>query len=188
MKLLKSITRPAVLAGAVVAFTAAGCAAMMSAATVSQAVNMFENGQATGGVPLTVDAKGPVAITDGVELQGFAFGTYDVDATANSITMTLVAQLENLQITNYDATTFDRYYFAFDSKVRSASISPMSDPNFSATVEVLRPGTQVTAAGAFVDGLGTDFTFDKGGILVTIGEGTDLTKISENGGSLTVNF
>ena len=75
------------LAGPVVADTMAA---------VSLAVNFFENGQATGAAPMTVDAKGPVQITDAVELPGFAFQVYDVDFTANSLTMTLIAQLENL--------------------------------------------------------------------------------------------
>lgn len=171
------------------AFSFAAMPAMAdSFGSVTQAVNFFENGQATGGNPMTVDAKGPVEITDAVELPGFAFAVYDVDVTPNSLTMTLIAQLEKLQITLYDDTTFDRYYFAFDAEVTSAELSDTTDGNFSATVEVIEPGTTATAMGAFVEGLPTDYTFENGGILVTVGEGTDLTKISENGGSLTVNF
>ena len=156
--------------------------------TVTQAVNFFENGQATGGNPMTVDAKGPVEITDAVELPGFAFAVYAVDVTSNSLTMTLIAELEKLQITLYDDTTFDRYYFAFDKEVTSAKLSDTSDENFNATVEIVEPGTTVSSKGAFVDGLGTEFTFENGGILITVGEGTDLTKILANGGALTVNF
>ncbi len=156
--------------------------------TVTQAVNFFENGQATGGNPMTVDAKGPVEISDAVELPGFAFAVYDVDVTGDSLTMTLIAQLEKLQITLYDDTTFDRYYFAFDAEVTSAELSDTTDENFSATVEIIEPGATATSMGAFVEGLPTDYTFENGGILVTVGEGTDLTKISENGGSLTINF
>ncbi|CAN0603859.1 unnamed protein product, partial [Ectocarpus sp. 12 AP-2014] len=95
--------------------------------SIAQAVNFFENGQATGGNPMTVDAKGPVEITDAVELPGFAFAVYDVDATPNSVTMKLVAQLEKLQITLYDDTTFDRYYFAFDAPVDSAELADTTD-------------------------------------------------------------
>jgi hypothetical protein len=101
---------------------------------------------------------------------------------------TLIAQLEKLQITLYDDTTFDRYYFAFDKEVSSAELSDMTDANFAADVEILAPGTTVSSKGAFVDGMATDFTFENGGILITIGAGTDLTKITANGGSLTVNF
>lgn len=156
--------------------------------SVSQAVNFFQNGKATGGEPFTVDAKGPVKISDEVEFPGFAFNVYDVDFTTTSLTMTLIAELEKLQITLYDDTTYDRYYFAFDQEITSAELSDTTDENFKASVEIVGPGTQVTSGGAFVDGLPTDFTFEKGGILITIGNGTDLTKISENGGSLTVNF
>lgn len=181
-----------ILATALFASTALSFAAMPAAAdtlsTVAQAVNFFENGQATGGKSMTVDAKGPVEITDAVELPGFAFAVYDVDVTTDSLTMTLIAELEKLQITLYDDTTFDRYYFAFDEEVTSAELSDSTDENFSATVEMIQPGTIVSSVGAFVDGLPTSFTFENGGILITVGEGTDLTKISENGGSLKVNF
>ena len=173
---------------ATLSFTAITPAFAESPETVAQAVNFFENGQATGGNPMTVDAKGPVTITDDVELPGFAFAVYDVDVTSNSLTMKLVAQLEKLQITLYDDTTFDRYYFAFDMEVTSANLSDTSDENFNATVEIVEPGTTVSSKGAFVDGLGTEFTFENGGILITVGEGTDLTKILANGGALTVNF
>jgi len=186
MTFIKRNLATAILTSAALSMTA--LPAMANGATTVQAVNFFENGQATGGNPMTVDAKGPVDVTDAVELSGFAFGTYDVDATENSITMTLVAQLENLQITLYDDTTFDRYYFAFDHEVTSAEIADATDENFAATVEMIAPGTTVSSMGAFVEGLPTEFTFGNGGLLITVGEGTDLTKISENGGSLTVNF
>lgn len=158
------------------------------AKSVSQIVNTFQNGQATGGAEMAVDAKGPVAISDAVELPGFAFNVYDVDATGHSMTMKLVAQLEKLQITNYDATTFDRYYVELDRVVTSAEVAASSDENFSASVEILAPGTQISAAGAFVEGMATSYTFENGAILVTVGEGTDLTKILENNGALTINF
>ena len=137
---------------------------------------------------MAVDVKGPVEITDQVELPGFAFAVYDIDFTADSLTMKLVAQLEKLQITLYDDTTFDRYYYAFDKAVDSAELADTTDENFKAEIEMIAPGTKVSAAGAFVDGMPTDYTFENGGILITIGEGTDLTKVTENGGSLTVNF
>ncbi len=187
MKKLQHTFRVAAFAAAAIAMTA-GPVAADSMTTVSQAVNFFQNAQATGGAPATVDAKGPVEITDQVELPGFAFNVYDVDFTANSVTMKLVASLEKLQITLYDNTTFDRYYFAFDQKVTSAELAESTDENFKAMVEVIQPGTSISAAKAFVDGLGTDFTFENGGIVVTIGEGTDLTKVTENGGAITVNF
>lgn len=170
------------------AIVVAGPAFADMSGNVNHAINFFQNGKFTEGKPLTVDAKGPVEISDQVELPGFAFNVYDIDFTANSLTMTLVAQLDKLKVTLYDDTTFDRYYFAFDQEVTSAELSSETDENFKATVEIIAPGTKVSSNGAFVDGMPTDFTLDKGGILITIGEGTDLTKISENGGSLTVDF
>ncbi len=156
--------------------------------TVETAANLFQNAKATGGQAMTVDAKGPVEITSAVEFPGFAFAVYDVDVTETSLTMTLIAELEKLQITLYDDTTFDRYYFAFDTAVTAAEISSETDENFKASVEILEPGSSVTSAGAFMDGMPTEFVMEHGGLLITIGEGTDLTKISENGGSLTVSF
>lgn len=111
-----------------------------------------------------------------------------MDATANSITMTLVADPANLQVTMYDDTTFDRYYFELDEAVTSASIAASTDENFAATVEILDPGATATTSGTFVKGLATDFTFDNGGILLTIGDGTDLTAISDNDGAITIDF
>lgn len=181
-------TRTALFASATLVLAAASPANADMANTVTQAVNAFQNAKATGGAPMTVDAKGPVDITDAVELPGFAFNVYDLDMTPNSLTMTLVAQLEKLKITLYDDTTFDRYYFAFDQKVTEATLSDTTDENFSAKVDLIAPGTKVTTAGAFVDGLPSEFTLENGGILVTIGDGTDLTKIKANSGSLTVNF
>ena len=181
--------RPAALiAAAAMAAIGAVPAAADTAQTGSQAVNQFQNAQVTGGNPLTVDVKGTVAISDEVELPKFAFAVYDVDFTDESLTMTLVADLEKLQITQYDDTTFDRYYYAFDHEVTSAELSDMTDKNFKATVEIFEPGTSITTAGAFVDGMATDFTFENGGLLITIGAGTDLTKVTEAGGSLTVEF
>lgn len=156
--------------------------------TVNQAVNSFQNAMATGGFAATVDSKGPVAISAGTEFPGFAFGTYDVDVSSDSLTMTLVADPANLMITSYDNTTFDRYYFEFDEPRSSASLAGSTDPDFAATVEILAPGTAVTTSTSFVMGLPTSWTFGNGAILITIGEGTDLTKVSEGGGSLTVDF
>lgn len=187
MTILKLNLRTIVLAYAALG-VAAGPAIANEAGTVTQAVNFFQNGQFTGGAPLTVDVKGPVEISDKIEFPGFAFNVYDVDVTVNSLTMTLIADLEKLKITLYDNTTFDRYFFAFDHQVTSAELSDKTDENFKASLEIVEPGTQMSSKGAFVDGMQTDFTFDLGGILITITEGTDLTKITDNGGSLIVSF
>ena len=188
MNIFNQKARTALFATAAIVLAAATPATAEMAGSLTQAVNAFQNGKATGGAAMTVDAKGPVAITDDVELPGFAFNVYDVDVTSKSLTMTLVAQLEKLQITLYDDTTFDRYYFAFDQAITEAKLADTTDANFAATVEIIEPGTKVSTAGAFVAGLPSEFTFENGGILITVGEGTDLTKISENGGSLTVSF
>jgi hypothetical protein len=185
---LFSTVRCKLLVSVIVGVGAIGNVHADSAGTLVQAVNTFQNAKATGGAAMTVDAKGPVDITDAVELPGFAFQVYDIDIAKDKLTMKLVAALEKLQITQYDETTFDRYYFAFDKNVSQAEISSETDDNFSATVELIEPGTQVSTEGAFVDGMPKQFTFENGGMLITVGEGTDLTKISEAGGALTVRF
>ncbi|MEM9603451.1 MAG: hypothetical protein AAGA11_11355 [Pseudomonadota bacterium] len=158
------------------------------ASTLEVAVNTFQNSTATGGAQMTVDAKGPVTIGDTVELPGFAFNVYDVDLTANSVTLTLVADLAKLQITQYDETTFDRYYISLDAPVDSARLSDATHADFAATVDIIAPGTALSTAGAFVQGMASEFSFDTGGLLITIGDGTDLTKIKADGGALTVDF
>lgn len=170
------------------AFTFISPASADKPGNLSQAINLFQNGQATGGKPFTVDARDSVKISDEIELPGFAFQVYDIDFTDSSLTMTLIAKLEKLKITVYDDTTFDRYYFAFDKEISSAKLSDKTDENFKANIEIMKPGTQITSDGSFVEGLPTDFTFENGGILITIGDGTDLNKISANGGSLTLDF
>ena len=178
MTLFNKTLRAALLAGSAFSVFSAGPVSAEMVGTGDQAVNFFQNAQATGGAMMTVDAEGPVAISDNVELPGFAFAVYDVDFTADSLTMKLVAQLKNLQITQYDDTIFDRYYFTFEQPVTEAKLSDMTDAKFGATVEIIASGANVTSAGAFVEDLPTEFTFGNGGILVTVGEGTDLTKIS----------
>ena len=185
MNLYKTIFCSTLLAGTLITVTQA---VAETPETVSQAVNFFENAKATGGAPFTVDARAELPINDEVELPGFAFKVYDVDFTPSSLTMTLTADLEKLQVTLYDKATFDRYYFAFDKTITSAKIADSTDESFKAMVEIVSPGTQISSKGTFVDGLPTDFTLDNGGILITIGEGTDLTKIKNNSGSLTINF
>ena len=166
---------------------AAACSSGVDTATqVNQAVNIFTSGVATGGAAFTVDAKGNTAIAQGVEFPGFAFGTYDVDASSTSVKMTLVANLANLQITEYDSTTVDQYFYEFDRQVTFASIAPGSNAGFAASVRVVAPGETVTSGGTFVTGLPTSFTFANGGILVSIGQGTSLTTVG-TGGSMTVD-
>lgn len=156
------------------------------ATSVNQAVNVFVNADVTKGVPMTVDAKGPATIGAGVEFPGFAFGVYDVDAAPGTIKMTLATDPSKLQVGTYDANTRDLYYYEFDMEVASATISDAAD-GFVATVEIMTPGEALTTQGAFQDGLATDFTFAKGGILVTIGEGSALRTVGK-GGSLTVDL
>lgn len=187
-----NITRISTRVGAKVALSAAmitGSAVAAHAASVTQldqAVNIFASGSVTGGAPFTVDVAEDTAITDGVELPGFAFGTYDVDVSADSITMTFVNDPSNLGISVYDVTTVDFYYYEFDQRLASASISALTE-GFAASVELIAPGAMASSVGAFVDGLGTEFTFANGGFLVSIGEGTDLNQVG-TGGSLTIDF
>lgn len=153
---------------------------------VTQAVNLFNSPAATNGVPLTVDVQGPATIGDAVEFQGFAFGTYDVDASPSQLKMTLATDPATLQIADYDSATSDSYYYEFDIPVATASISNAAE-GFAATVQILSAGDTANSEGAFVDGLGTSFTFANGGILITIGEGTALGTVGQ-GGSFTVDL
>lgn len=173
--------------GGLALVAASGIAASAETATdVNQAVNVFINADVTKGVPMTVDAKGPATIGPDVEFPGFAFGVYDVDATPSSLMMTLATDPSQLQVGTYDGDTQDLYYYEFDRAVTSASISDAAD-GFVATVVIMDAGETLETQGAFVDGLATDFTFENGGILVTIGEGSALRTVGQ-GGSLTVDL
>lgn len=166
-----------------------GSASTADAATLSsveQTVNIFQSGAVTGGAAFTVDVGGPVAIGSGVEFPNFAFGTYDVDVTLNSLTMTFVNDPAALGIAVYDPSTIDSYFFEFNKQIASASISDAA-LGYAATVEVFAPGTTASSDGTFVPGLATTFSFDNGGILVTIGDGTNLNTVG-TGGSLTVDL
>lgn len=180
--------RPSIraLAGAVVLLGTTATANAATLSSIEQAVNIFTSDSVTGGVPLTVDVGGPNAIGAGVEFPGFAFGTYDVDVSASSLTMTFVNDPANLGISVYDASTVDQYYFEFDQGISAASISGFTD-GFAASVEIIAPGSTASSVGSFVDGLPTSFVFENGGILISIGEGTDFNLIG-TGGSLTVDF
>lgn len=173
-----------------------GAASLMSVSMFSTAalvtelenvVNSFQDGGVTGGAQFTVDAASNVVIGAGTELSGFAFGTYDVDATQTSITMTFVNDPNALGIANYNATTFDRYFFEFDKLLSSASINAASNPNFAASVQLITPGTVFNFDGVFVPGLPTSYTAVNGGFLLTIGDGTNLFNVGQ-GGSLIVDF
>lgn len=183
----KSTSRAPVTAllGAAALCATVGTAGAATLSSVDQAVNIFASGAVTGGAAFTVDVAGPVAIGRSVELPGFAFGTYDVDATANSVTMTFVNDPANLGIAVYDASTVDSYFFEFNEQIGSASISSAT-LGFAATVQTIAAGTAASSVGSFVPGLATAFTFDKGGILVTIGEGTNLNTVG-TGGFLTID-
>ncbi|MFK7753192.1 MAG: VPLPA-CTERM sorting domain-containing protein [Sedimentitalea sp.] len=169
-----------------------GTAIAAPLASVQQAVNIFQDGGlsgtggVTGGAAFTVDVAGPVAIDNTVELPGFAFGTYDVNFTSNSLTMILdVADpVNDLGVYDDTANTVDSYFFEFGQHIASASIIDFT-PGFAATVDILAAGTTASSMGTFVPGLATDFVFANGGILVTIGEGTNLDTVAL-GGALTI--
>ena len=75
-----------------------------------------------------------------------------------------------------------------DQQIDAATLGAATDANFSATVEILAPGTTVTTESSFVPELPTEWTFENGAIQVTIGEGTDLNEVGSAGGSLVVEF
>lgn len=79
----------AIAVGAVLSFCGSALYAGETAKEVKQALNIFINADVTKGVPMTIDAKGATTIGSEVEYPGFAFGTYDVDASASSLKMTL---------------------------------------------------------------------------------------------------
>lgn len=153
---------------------------------VTQAINFFNNPGVTGGVPQTIAVAGPATIGEGVEFPGFAFGVYDVDASPSQLTMSLATDPDTLQVGTYGSDTSDLYYYAFDVPVATAVITDAAD-GFAATVEILPPGAAATSEGTLVPDLATSFTFENGGIKVTIGDGSSLRTVGQ-GGSLTIDL
>lgn len=172
------------LVTAVLSLTTAAPAMAETPESLASAVNFLVNGEVTGGVPMTVDVGGAKPIGDGVEYPGFAFGTYDVDATETGLTMTLATDPSKLKIGTYDASTQDLYYYEFDRPVSSAVLTEATE-GFKATVTVLSPGKVITSHGSFAPGLATSVMFANGGVLIAIGEGSALRTVG-TGGALSV--
>ncbi|MEM6309014.1 MAG: hypothetical protein AAF754_03105 [Pseudomonadota bacterium] len=149
---MKSQTmKAAALALGLVALPAASAFAA-TVSTVTQAVNIFTSGVVTGGTVLTVDAS------------------------STSLTMTFVNDPAALGISVYDASTVDQYFFEFDTKIAAASISTAT-VGFATTVSPTAPGTTANSVGSFLPGLATSFDFGNGGILIGVGEGTNLNTV-----------
>lgn len=173
------------------------CPSLM-AAPITAATNAHNTFQAdafpglTDGRELSVDQAGTVAISAGIEYPGFGLGTYDVDLSADGLTMTLLADPNDLGVAIYDDQTFDRYYIEFNRPLATAALTSTTNAGFSATVEVLAPGTALTFDGVLgfpgVDpNLPTSLDLANGGLLITIGSGTNLFDVGQ-GGTLSVTF
>ncbi|MEM9320241.1 MAG: VPLPA-CTERM sorting domain-containing protein [Pseudomonadota bacterium] len=178
-----------------VAVFAAPIAQAATLSNLSQAFNTFQANAFPGltdSLQVSVDQSGGAAIGAGVEIPGFGLGTYDVDVAPDALTMTLAADPNNLGLAVYDSATFDRYFYSFDIAVASASVDASTNPSFAASVEVIAPGTVFDFDGVLgfpgVDPtLPTSFAMPNGGILITIGDGTNLFDV-RTGGSLRVNI
>lgn len=107
------------------------CPSLM-AAPITAATNAHNTFQAdafpglTDGRELSVDQAGTVAISAGIEYPGFGLGTYDVDLSADGLTMTLLADPNDLGVAIYDDQTFDRYYIEFNRPLATAGSSSQS--------------------------------------------------------------
>lgn len=98
-------------------------------------VNTFQDSAITGGVESIFRVAENMAVSD-PEIEYSPFGIYDFDITANTLTMTLVAEGPSDLI--IPAGRFDRYYLGFASKqITAASLNGTSGLNEFARVTVL---------------------------------------------------
>lgn len=147
--------------------------------------NTFEDATLTGGAQTIYGLSQPTPISDPeVELPNY-INFYDMDFSANSLTMTLVNNSDAADLV-LPENRFDRYYVGFASNtVTSVTLDGTDELNEFATVSVLPAGFTLEASDLFDTGIAVPVDFSQGGILVELGAGTDLTN---TGVTVTVNF
>lgn len=147
--------------------------------------NTFEDATLTGGAQTIYGLSQPTPISDPeVELPNY-INFYDMDFSANSLTMTLVNNSDAADLV-LPENRFDRYYLGFASNtVTSVTLDGTDELNEFATVSVLPAGFTLEASDLFDTGIAVPVDFSQGGILVELGAGTDLTN---TGVTVTVNF
>ena len=147
--------------------------------------NTFQDATLTGGEQTIYGLSDPTAVSDpAVELENY-INFYDIDVSANSVTMTLVNNSDAADLILPD-DRFDRYYIGFASNtVTSAELTGDGALNANATVSVLEAGFTLQTIDAFNVGLPTTVDFAQGGLLIELGSGTDLT---ETGVTLSVTI
>ncbi len=102
---------------------------------------------------------------------------YDVDVSANSITLTLVINSDAADLI-LPAERFDRYYIGFSTNyVTSAELTGTAEPNEFATVSILPAGYFLSVEDQFVTGITVTVEFVNGRLSIEFCEGTDLTNI-----------
>lgn len=147
--------------------------------------NTFEDATLTGGAQVIYGLSDPTAVSDPeVELPNY-INFYDMDFSANSLTMTLVNNGDAADLVLPEGR-FDRYYIGFAANgVTSASLDGADELNEFATVTLLPEGFSLDAGDAFDTGIPLPIDFAQGGLLVELGAGTDLTN---TGVTVTVSF
>ncbi len=110
---------------------------------------------------------------------------YDMNFSANSLTMTLVNNSDAADLV-LPENRFDRYYVGFAANtVTSVSLVGSDELNEFATVSILPAGFVLEAGDAFETGIPVPIDFSQGGFLVELGGGTDLTN---TGVTVNVSF
>lgn len=137
--------------------------------------NTFEDATITGGLEAIYGLSDPTAVSDPeVELPNF-INFYNMDFSANTLTMTLVNNSDAADLVLPDAR-YDRYYIGFASNsVASATLDGSAELNEFANVTVLPAEYSLEATDAFSTGITLPVDFAQGGLRVELGGGTDLT-------------
>lgn len=155
-----------------------------------KASNTFQHPVFSGGLETIFDVASTTVVAPGVEFSNstapFVGGLYNIDFAGDSVTLTLNDN-SFLSFTNYEAGTFDRYYFGFSGHtIDSVSIAG-GDTSLTngLTVGTLAPGFELNVADVFATGFPLPQVYSNGGFFLEFGEGTDLNTL---GDTVTVNF
>lgn len=147
--------------------------------------NTFEDATLTGGAQAIYGLSDPTTVSDPeVELPNY-INFYDMDFSANSLTMTLVNNSDAAALLLPEGR-FDRYYIGFSANgITSATLDGSAELDEFATVTVLPAGYSLDAGDAFGTGISEPVDFSQGGMMIALGAGTDLSNL---GATVKVNY
>jgi len=102
-------------------------------------------------------------------------GFYNIVVDAGKITFDLIGN-EGASSTNYEAGTFDTYYFEFPTDVDASKYQVIRSDNYNVTVEYVMKDDDIVPT---APPLNVKPSFSNGALRVRFGEGTDMNTIGQ---------